>query len=526
MPTRRHLLSGAAATLAAPAIVRAQAATTLKFVPAADLSSLDPVWTTSYQSRDHGFMVFDTLFGLTEDFRAEPQMAEGAVTEDQGKTWRIVLRDGLAFHDGEKVLARDAVASIKRWGARDGFGQALLAATNELSAPDDRTIQFRLKSPFPLLPDALAKTPPSMCPIMPLRLAETDPMKQLTEMVGSGPFRFKPDERIAGAQVVYERNRAYVPRPSGTPSGTAGPKIAHFDRVEWRIIQDPATASAALRRGEVDWWLTVDSDLAPMLTQQRNLWVGITVPTGFVATMRFNQQVPPFNNPAMRRAILGAVQQSDYMIGMVGTDPTNWRDKCGYFCPGTPMANDAGIEALTSPRDPAVTKRALEAAGYRGEKIVVLTPTDIASARALAEITADTLRRLGMNVEAPTMDWASLVQRRAKMDPVEQGGWNIFHTSWAGLDMINPAGHVFLRGNGKKAAVGWPDSPRIEELRDAWFAAPDLAAQRRIAIDIQSQAFNDLPYIPLGQYSIRTAYQGNLSGVLNGNPVFWNVRRT
>ncbi len=526
MSTRRHLLVGAAATLAAPAAVRAQSATTLKFVPSADLSSLDPVWTTSYQSRDHGFLVFDTLFGLTEDFRAEPQMAEGAVTEDGGRTWRITLRDGLKFHDGETVLARDAVTSIKRWGVRDGFGQALLAATDELSASDDRTIQFRLKSPFPLLPDALAKTPPSMCPIMPQRLAETDPMKQLTEMVGSGPFRFKPDERIAGAQVVYERNMAYMPRPNGTPSGTAGPKIAHFDRIEWRIIQDPATASAALRRGEVDWWLTVDSDLAPMLAQQRTLWVGITVPTGFVATMRFNQQTPPFNNPAMRRAILGAVNQSDYMIGMVGTDPANWRDKCGYFCPGTPMANDAGIEALTSPRDPATVKRALDAAGYRGEKIVVLTPTDIASARALAEITADTLRRLGMTVEAPTMDWASLVQRRARMDPVEQGGWNIFHTSWAGLDMVNPAGHVFLRGNGKKAAVGWPDSPRIEALRDAWFAAPDQAAQKAIARDIQAQAFTDLPYVPLGQYFTKTAYQGNLTGVLNGNPVFWNIRRT
>lgn len=443
MPTRRTVLSGAAATAVAPSITRAQSASTLKFVPAADLSSLDPVWTTSYQSRDHGFMVFDTLFGLTEDFRAEPQTAEGAVSDDQGKTWRITLRDGLLFHDGSKVLARDAVASIRRWGARDGFGQALLAATDELAAPDDKTIQFRLKAPFPLLPDALAKTPPSMCPIMPQRLAETDPKRQLTEMVGSGPFRFKPDERIAGAEVIYERNTVYVPRGSGTPSGTAGPKIAHFDRVEWRIIQDPATASAALQRGEVDWWLTVDSDLAPSLTRVPRLRVAITVPTGFIATMRFNQQIPPFNNPAMRRAILGAVQQSDYMIGMVGTDPANWRDRCGYFCPGTPMASDVGLDVLTSPRDPAAVKRALEAAGYRGEKIVLLTPTDIASARALAEISADTLRRLGVNVETPTMDWATLVQRRAKMDPVEQGGWNIFHTSWAGLDMINPAGHVF-----------------------------------------------------------------------------------
>ena len=145
------------------------------------------------------------------------------------------------------MLARDCVASIRRWGARDGFGQALLAATDEISAPDDRTIVFRLKYPFPLLPDALAKTPPSMCPIMPERLAATDPYKQVTEMVGSGPYRYKADERVAGSRVVYERNTKYVPRPDGTPDGTAGPKIAHFDRIEWQIIPDAGTVAARCR---------------------------------------------------------------------------------------------------------------------------------------------------------------------------------------------------------------------------------------------------------------------------------------
>ncbi len=530
MPTRRQVMTAAAASLAAPAIApgiaRAQGGGVLKFIPAADLSILDPVWTTSYQSRDHGFLVFDTLFGLTEDFRAEPQMAEGAATDDGGRTWRIVLREGLAFHDGTRVLARDAVASVRRWGARDGFGQALMAATDDIAATDDRTLVFRLKRPFPLLPDALAKTPPSMCPIMPERLALTDPAKQVTEMVGSGPFRYRADERVAGSQVVYERNRAYVPRPNGQPSGTAGPKIAHFDRIEWRIIQDAATASAALQRGEVDWWLTVDADLAPTLAQRASLRVENASATGFIATMRFNHLVPPFDNPALRRAIVGAVSQSDYMIGMVGTDPAFWNAACGYFCPGTPMASAAGMDALTGPRDMAAVKRAIADAGYKGEPVVVLTPTDIASARALAEITADTLRKLGMNVQAPTMDWASLVQRRAKTDPVAQGGWSIFHTSWAGLDMLNPAGHVFLRGNGKAATVGWPDSPAIEALRNDWFAANDLAAQQVICAQMQRQAFQDVPYVPLGQYFVRTAYQANLTGVLKGNPVFWNIRRT
>lgn len=528
MHRRRFLQTSAAAVaapLARPALAADPGKRVLTFVPQADIAVLDPVWTTTYQTRDHGFLVFDTLFGLDGAYRPQPQMAAGAVSEDDGRTWKITLRDGLAFHDGERVLARDAAASVKRWGARDGFGQALMAATDAIEAPDDKTLVFRLKAPFPLLPDALAKTPPSMCPIMPERLAATDPFKQVTEMVGSGPYRYKADERVAGALVVYERNTAYVPRPDGVADGTAGPKVAHFDRVEWRIMPDVSTVAAAMQRGEIDWWLAPDADLLPLLRRQSGLKVETTIPTGFVATMRFNQLVPPFDNPALRRAIIGAVTQADYMVGMVGTDPALWRDGVGYFCPGTPLASDAGMQALTAPRDLDAVKRTLAEAGYKGEKVVVLTPTDIASAKALAEITADLLHRLGMNVEAPAMDWATLVQRRVKTDPVAQGGWSIFHTSWSGLDMVNPAGHIFLRGNGRAAAPGWPDSPQIEALRNAWFAAPDLPAQKVLADQMQLQAFQDVPYIPLGQYFMPTAYQGNLSGILKGSPVFWNVKR-
>jgi peptide/nickel transport system substrate-binding protein len=523
---RRSFLTSAAAMLAAPAIARGEATQVLKFVPQADLAVLDPVWTTTYQSRDHGFLVFDTLFGLDGAFKAQPQMADGAVSEDDGRTWRITLRPDLTFHDGAKVLARDCAASIKRWGARDGFGQALMAATDEVSAADDTTIVFRLKQPFPLLPDALAKTPPSMCPIMPERLAVTDPYKQVTEMVGSGPYRYKADERVAGSLVVYERNASYVPRPDGTPDGTAGPKIGYIDRIEWHIIPDPGTVAAAVQRGEIDWWLVPQADLLPLLRTQPHVTVENIVPTGFIATMRFNQLNPPFDNPAVRRALFGVVQQSNYMIGMVGTDAALWRIPCGIFTPGTPLASDAGMEALTGRPDLAKVKRDLEAAGYQGDKVVVLSPTDIASAKALADITADALSQVGMNVDAQAMDWATLVGRRVKMDPVEHGGWSIFHTSWSGLDMINPAGHIFLRGNGRAAAPGWPSSPKIEELRSAWFQGADLQAQQSVARALQLQAFEDVPYIPLGQYFQPTAYQSSLTGVLPGNPVFWNIRRS
>jgi len=523
---RRQFLAGSAAVLAMPAVARAQAAQPLIFVPQADLAVLDPVWTTTYPTRDHAFLVFDTLYGVDAEFKAQPQMLAGGLAEEDGKRWTLTLRAGLKFHDGTPVLARDCAASIKRWGARDSFGQALMAAVDEIAATDDKTIRFRMKRPFPLLPDALGKAPPSVCAIMPERLASTDPFTQVTEMVGSGPYRYKAEERVPGARVVYERFADYVPRSDGTPSGTAGPKLAQIERVEWHIIPDGGTVTAALAKGEVDWWLVPDADLLPVLRRDRRLAVRVGDPAGYIGTLRFNQLVPPFDNPALRRALIGAITQSDYMIAAVGDDPAMWKDHCGYFTPGSPMASDAGMAALTSPRDLAKVKRDLESSGYKGEKIVILAPTDIPSAKALADISNDLLKKLGMSVEYQAMDWATLVQRRTKKEPVAQGGWSIFHTSWSGTDHLNPVGHVFLRGNGANAAPGWPTSPRLEELRNRWLEAPDLAAQKKICAELQLQAFEDVPYIPLGQYAVPTAYQANLTGVLEGNPKFWNIRRS
>jgi peptide/nickel transport system substrate-binding protein len=205
---RRTFLSASAATLAMPAISHAASQRVLKFIAQSDLAVVDPVWTTAYVTRNHGYMVFDTLYGQagqSSGYMATPQMVAGHVIDNDGKTWKLTLRDGLTFHDGEKVLARDCVASIKRWGARDAFGQALLARTDELSAPDDKTILFRLNRPFALLPDAMCHGASNMCAMMPQRIAETDPFKAFTEVVGSGPFRFKPDERVQGSLFVYEK---------------------------------------------------------------------------------------------------------------------------------------------------------------------------------------------------------------------------------------------------------------------------------------------------------------------------------
>ena len=522
---RRTLLAGTAAALATPFVARAAPPRVLKFIPQSDLTVLDPVWTTAYVTRNHGFAVFDTLYGLDGHFRPTPQMVAGAVKNPDGTEWRLGLRPGLKFHDGTPVLARDCVASIKRWGARDAFGSTLLAATDELSAPDDQTIQFRLKHPFPLLPDALGKSATNMCPIMPERLASTDPFTQVTEMVGSGPFRFKADERVVGARVVYERFDGYTPRPSGTPDWTAGPKVANFDRIEWQVVPDPATAAAALQAGEVDWWEYPLPDLVPMLRRINGLTVALPNPTGQVPVLRMNQLHPPFNNPAIRRALVSAVNQMDFLTAVVGDDPKLKHVPAGFFTPGTAMASEAGMEALTAPRDLDAARKAIVDAGYKGERVVVLAPTDFPVLKALADVGADLMSRLGLKVDYQAMDWGSVVQRRTSKAPPDQGGWSVFHTFWDGLDLLNPATNVMLRGNGAAASPGWPDNPDIEALRDQWLLAAEEAEQKRIASDIQLHAFQDVPYIPLGQDFVTTAYRG-LSGVLDGFVIFWNVRKT
>jgi peptide/nickel transport system substrate-binding protein len=523
---RRTLLAAATTgLLSAPRIARADGARVIKFIPQSDLAVLDPIWTQAYVTRNHGLMVFDTLYGIDENFVATQQMVHSHSTEDGGLTWTLVLRAGQRWHDGERVLGRDCVASLRRWGARDSFGQTLMALVDELSAPDDHSIRFRLKRPFPLLPDALGKAGSNIAAMMPERLAQTDPFKPITEMIGSGPFRFKADERVAGSLVVYERNPDYIARQTGRPSFTSGPKNVHVDRVEWHVIPDAATAAAALQTGEVDWWEAPTPDLLPLLRRNKDIQVRVQDHTGYLGNLRFNQLQPPFDNPALRRAVVGAVSQEDYMSAAAGTDPASYRTGVGYFCPGTPMASDVGMDALTGPRDLDRVRKAVAASGYKGERVVVPVPTDFPSLKALGDVGADMFRKIGLNVDYQASDWGTLLQRMAKMDPVEQGGWSAFHTFWSGLDQLNPAVNAFLRGNGRAAARGWPTSERIEALREQWLVATSLQDQKSIAADIQQQAFVDVPYVPLGQYLAATAYRRDITDVLGGFAMFWNLRR-
>jgi len=523
---RREFLAAAGAALAAPALAQPAGSRVLRFMPQSDLGIVDPIITTAYVTRHHGFMVFDTLYGMDAEFNVTPQMAAGHKVEEEGRRWTIGLRPGLTFHDGEPVRARDCAASIHRWSARHPLGQELAARLEALETPDDQTLVFRLKKPFALLADALGSLVTPCCFIMPERLAKTDASKPVTEMIGSGPFRFEAKERVQGSRFVYSKFDRYAPRPTGTPSWTAGPKVVHLDRVEWHVTPDPATAAAALQNGEMDWWEVPTADLLPVLQKNRAIMVDNPNPTGLLGWGRFNHLHPPFNNPGIRRALLGAINQADFMTAVIGTDNSLWREGVGFFPPGTPLASDAGLGALAGPRDYAKVKADLAAAGYKGEKVVLLAATDFPTLNALCEVGRDMLVKCGMNVDYAAMDWASVVARRASREPVEKGGWSLFFTFWTGLDVINPGVNQTLRGNGSNGWWGWASSPRLEALRQRWFDATTLADQQAAAREMQAVGFEEAPTLPLGQYFQATSYRRTLIDVPKGMPLFWSLRKT
>lgn len=526
---RRNLFAGAAglaasSVLHAPLLAQGSRATTLRFVPQANLTALDPIWTSAIVTQMHGYHVFDTLYGMDGQLRPRPQMAEGHEVSADGRVWRIRLREGLRFHDGEPVRAADCAVSLARWARRDPFGQILAERVDEWRAADDRTLEIRLKRPFPLLLDALAKPDANVPFIMPERLARTDANTQISEMVGSGPYRFMRAEFVSGSRVVYEKFDGYRPR-NEPADGAAGGKVAHYQRIEWHILPDPATAAAALQAGEVDWLDQPLPDLIPTLTRNRNVQVDVLNPYGIMSVMRLNHLQAPFNDRAVRQAVALSVDQSEYMRSTLGNDQSVWRECRSLFPCGTPLGTENLSPLNAAPRSLDRARAALQASGYRGEKVVIINPTDFPLIGPHGQLTADRLRRIGFNIELADTDWGTVVQRRARTQPVDQGGWSIFHTYGSALAYLNPAVSSLVKGPGASGWFGWYDSPRAQELVNAWLDAPDAERQLSLANELNRLAQDDVATVPLGQFTMRTAWRRNITGHQKGSmPYPWGVR--
>jgi peptide/nickel transport system substrate-binding protein len=499
---------------------------TITAVMHSDLRIIDPGFTTAYITRDHGYMVYDTLVATDANFKVQPQMADWKLSDDK-LTYTFTLRDGLKWHDGAPVTAEDCVASLKRWGKNDGMAQKLMDFTAGIEAADAKTILLKLKEPYGLVLETLAKPSSYVAFMMPKRLAETPAGQQIPEQIGSGPFKFVKAEFQPGVKAVYEKNADYVPRKE-PPSWTAGGKVVKVDRVEWITMPDSQTAMNALQSGDIDFMENPSFEMLAALEANPDLKVETLNKFGFQTYGRMNFLLPPFDNAKVRRAALLAINQKDVLDALVGNP--KYYEACGaFFVCGTPLATEVGAGALTKGGNVEEAKKALAASGYDGTPIVILAPGDVLMLKAQPIVVAQLLRQAGFKVDVQATDWQTVVSRRSSQKPASEGGWNMFFTFSVAADVMNPIANFPIGGRGKNGGwFGWSEDAKIEQLKDQFARSSSLDEQKKIAAEIQEEAYDQVIYLPLGQFLAPSAWRKSLSGVLDGpaTPIFWNIDKT
>lgn len=511
---------GLAAAFAAPAPAEAQQPKTLKVLVHADLKVLDVMANTTYITNRYGYLVYDTLFGLDSKYQPQPQMVESWETSADQLTWTFKLRPGLAFHDGQKVTSADVVASLQRWMTKITSGQNLAKFTQSVDAVDEDTFKLVLKEPFGMVLDALGN--PGTAFIMPARIASTPVNTQITESIGSGPFMMLRDEWRPGNKAVFARNPAYKPRAE-KPDFMSGGKIAKVGRLEWLYIPDANTTLNALLNGEIDYFEAPPLDFIRLLRETKDVTVLNIDHLGVQGLIRPNSLFPPFNNYKGRQAILHLIDQEEYMAASVG-DPSLYMKFCGAFflCNS---ANQTEVGAVKKP-DIAKAKALLKEAGYNGEKLILLNPTDRPQYSAAIMVLAESLKRAGVAVDLQASDWSTISVRRARKDPPDKGGWHLFITTHGGPDPSTPTTNAWFNSRCDKANAGWACDPELEKLVDQWSRELDPAKRKALIDTIQLRAYDSLPYIPYGQFFQPIAFRKNITGVLeSGVPVYWNIEK-
>jgi len=519
----RRLVAVIAAVGALALVGPAQAETTLRVVMHSDLKIVDPIWTTAYIVRSHGYLNYDTLFSMDATGDIKPQMVDRYEVSKDQLTYTMTLREGLAWHDGKPVTAEDCVASIKRWAAKDSMGQKMMGFVKELSVVNAKTFKIVLNEPTGLVLGALGKPSSNVPFMMPRRVAETDPNTQISDTTGSGPFIFKKDEWKPGDKAVYVKFDKYKPRAEA-PSGLAGGKVARIDRVEWKHIPDHQTAINALLAGEIDMIESPPHDLFPVLKADANVKLFTSNPLGNQYAFRFNTLHRPFDNAKVRQAVFHAFNQEDFLKGVIG-DPAYYKTCKSFFPCGSPLGSTKALEGVLDSNFEK-SRALLKDAGYDGTPIVLMHSTDLAVLNNLAPVAKSLLEKGGFKVDMHSMDWQTLVARRAKKDAPTAGGWHAFLTSWVAADILNPVMMGFLNASCEKAMFGWPCDKDIEGLRDAFARETNPAKQKQLADQVQLRATQYPTHIPLGQWYSAFALRKNVEGALEAPvTVFWNVTK-
>ncbi len=498
----------------------------LRAVLHADVRVLDPYWTTATIASIHGMLVYDTLFGNDRDLKPQPQMVGKYEISPDKLTYTFTLRDGLRFHDGQPVTTKDVIPSLQRWAVKDGVGQRLFGFIDKLEAVDDKTFRMILTKPYGMVLESLGKTGTSVPIIMREVEARTDPQTQIKEAIGSGPFKFAKDQWVPGSKTVYLKNPDYVSRPGKeAASFFAGSKFAGVDRIELVWISDPQTAMSALINGEIDFYENPNIDFYPILEKATGVKLETTGDIdSHQGMIRLNHLHPPFNNPKARQAMYHLINQEDFLRAVVG-DPKYYRVCHGLITCGAPLANEGGSNWFKD-YNPKKALRLMKEAGYNGEPIVILATSDHNTITPATQVLIQAMRDAGLNVDAQAMDWGTTVTRRAKKDPSDKGGWNIFVTTTGGLSSSDPILHTWIGAACDKGLFGWPCNQKLEEVRNSYGFAQSPEDRKRIATELQTIAMDEVVYIPFGQWNQLIAYRGDrLSGIVpnTGLVVLWNI---
>jgi peptide/nickel transport system substrate-binding protein len=497
----------------------------LRIVPHSNLAVLDPIWTTAYMSRNHGYMIYDTLFGTDENAKIKPQMVESWTESGDHRLWSFKLRKGLEFHDGKPVTGDDVIASLQRWGKRDAMGSALMQFVQRMDSPTPDTFRIFLGEACGFVLEALGKPSSNVPFIMPKRIAETDAFKQIEEHIGSGPYVFKKDEFKPGDKAVYTKFAKYVPR-NEPPSGSAGGKNVYVDRVEWNLaLRDAQAQVNALQKGEVDIIEQLSFDHYESVKADTTLQLPKFANLGLQYMARFNHLHKPFDNVKVRQAALAAMTQEPFLRAQVGVKEL-YKPCASMFICGTPFGSTAGSD-IQAKSNMKKAQDLLKASGYDGTPIVIMKPTDLASIQKLPDVAAQLLRQAGFKVDLQAMDWQTLVGRRAKKDAPDKGGWHMFLTAWQAFDVWNPISNPTMDTRGEKSTwFGWATDDKMVDLRNQLMRATDEAAKKKLGAEMHVRAFEIATHAPLGEFDAPMAARKNISGffITNGN-LYWNLKK-
>jgi peptide/nickel transport system substrate-binding protein len=511
---------GSLVAVAAPALAQ----TTLRAVMHSDLKILDPIWTTAYIVRNHGYMIYDTLLAQDEKGEVKPQMVEKYEAAADGKGYTFTLRDGLLWHDGKPVTSEDCIASIKRWAVKDSLGQKMMSFVDSIDAVDAKTFTIKLKEPTGLVLLGLSKPSSNVPFMMPKRVAETDPNKQIEDFTGSGPFVFVKDEWKPGDKTVYVKFDKYKPRAEPA-SGLAGGKLAKVDRIEWRAISDAQQAVNALQKGEIDYIEQPSHDLLGTLKKDTNISIVEVPQIKAQYVFRPNHLHKPFDNPKVRQALWYAFNQEDFLMATIGDE--NYIKACkALFVCDTQFGTTKGTDGLLT-SNAKKAQELLKEAGYDGTPVLLMHSTDLKALTNLAPVAKSLMEKAGFKVDMQSMDWQTLVARRAKKDPPSAGGWNAFLTAWVTADVMNPVSAAYVNSGCEKASFGWPCDAEMEKLRDEFARSSDVAKQKEIAEAVQKRNMEITAMIPVGEYVQPIAIRKNVKGLLMAPvPVHWNIEVT